>query len=115
MQEEARAREGPTHPRRADPSQRCVARRTEEVEDDVELVDVVLALEDGAAAEELGEDAPDRPDVDCERESVRQFSVSSIFFEATCWHDCACEQDSQSRTVQRQSGPTHSPSCSWQS
>jgi len=115
MQEEARAREGPTHPRRADPSQRRVARRTEEVEDDVELVDVVLALEDGAAAEELGEDAPDRPDVDCERESVRQFSVSSIFFEATCWHDCACERDSQSRTVQRQSGPTHSPSCSWQS
>lgn len=34
------------------------------MEDNVELVDVVLALEDGAAAEELGEDAADAPDVD---------------------------------------------------
>jgi hypothetical protein len=37
------------------------------VEDLVELVDVVAALEEGAAAEELGEDAADGPDVDWAR------------------------------------------------
>jgi hypothetical protein len=34
------------------------------VEDLVELVDVVAALEEGAAAEQLGEDAAYRPDID---------------------------------------------------
>jgi hypothetical protein len=35
------------------------------VEDLVELVDVVPALEEWPAAEELGKDATDGPDVDC--------------------------------------------------
>jgi hypothetical protein len=35
------------------------------VEDLVQLVDVVAALEEGTAAEELGEDTADGPDVNC--------------------------------------------------
>jgi hypothetical protein len=35
------------------------------VQDLVELVDVVAALEEGAPAEKLGEDAAYGPDVDC--------------------------------------------------
>lgn len=55
--------------RGTDPSQSVVRGGAEEVQDNVELVDVVLTLEDGPAAEQLGEHATDRPDVDCERGS----------------------------------------------
>lgn len=51
-------------PRRADPRQRLFVRRAQDVQDLVELVDVVAALEEGAPAEELGQDAADGPDVD---------------------------------------------------
>lgn len=48
----------------ADARERLLVGGAEDVQDLVELVDVVAALEEGAAAEELGEDAADRPDVD---------------------------------------------------
>ncbi len=48
-----------------DARQRLLVGRAQDVQDLVELVDIVAALEEGAAAEELGEDAPDRPDIDC--------------------------------------------------
>lgn len=35
------------------------------VENLVELVDIVATLEEGLAAQQLGEDAANRPDVDC--------------------------------------------------
>ena len=38
--------------------------RTEVVQNLVELVDIVAALEEGFAAEELSENAADRPDID---------------------------------------------------
>ena len=44
--------------------ERGLGGRAEVVEDLVELVDVVAAFEEGFAAEELGEDAADGPDVD---------------------------------------------------
>ena len=48
----------------ADARERLLVGGAEDVQDLVELVDVVAALEEGAAAEELGEDAADGPDVD---------------------------------------------------
>jgi hypothetical protein len=57
-------RRGKAHSGRADTPQRLLRRRAEVVQDLVELVDVVAALEDGLAAEQLGKDAADGPDVD---------------------------------------------------
>jgi hypothetical protein len=64
LRQERKKRGRKTHPRTADPPQSDVAWCTEEVKDDVELVDVVLTLEDRATSEKLGEDATDGPDVD---------------------------------------------------
>jgi hypothetical protein len=40
------------------------------VQDLVQLVDVVSALKEGLAAQQLGEDAAYRPDIDCGCESA---------------------------------------------
>ena len=53
-----------TDPGRTDAAEGAVRGRAEEVEHDVELVDVVLALEDWPTTEQLGEHASDAPDVD---------------------------------------------------
>jgi hypothetical protein len=50
-------------------------RRTEEVKNLVELVDVIATLEEGFAAEELGEDAADGPDVDLSRVLVMRIDL----------------------------------------
>lgn len=52
-------------PRRPDPRERLLVRRPEDVQDLVQLVYVVASLEEGASAEELGEDAAHRPHVNC--------------------------------------------------
>lgn len=63
--------DGGTHAGGADPAQGRVVGRAEVVQDLVELVDIVAALEDRPAAEELGEDATDRPQVDFRLRSTR--------------------------------------------
>lgn len=63
-------------PRRAYAPERVLGRCAEEVEDLVELIDVVASLEDGLAAEQLGEDAPDRPHVDCKQRLKGQHGAS---------------------------------------
>ena len=52
--------------RAADAPERALAGRAEDVQDLVELVDVVAALEDRPSAQQLGENASDRPHVDLE-------------------------------------------------
>lgn len=52
-------------PRAADSPQSLFGRGAQVVKDLVQLVDVVPPFEDGLAAQELGENAADRPDVDC--------------------------------------------------
>jgi len=48
----------------ADTGEGRFRRRAEVVENLVELVDIITALEEGFAAEELSENAADRPDID---------------------------------------------------
>lgn len=43
---------------------------SEVVQDLIELVDVVAALEEGTATEEFGEDTAHGPDVDCENKNI---------------------------------------------
>ncbi len=51
--------------RGADARQRLLVGGAQDVQDLVELVDVVAALEEGPPAQELGEDAADRPHINC--------------------------------------------------
>lgn len=51
--------------RRADSGQCLLIRRTQDVQDLVELVDIVSALEEGTAAEQLGQNTTDRPYINC--------------------------------------------------
>jgi hypothetical protein len=51
-------------PRRPDPAQSLLVGRAQVVQDLVELVDVVTALEEGPAAEELGQNAAYGPYID---------------------------------------------------
>ena len=53
--------------RRANAAQCILGGRAEALEDLVELVDVVAALEDRLAAKQLREDAPNRPHIDARR------------------------------------------------
>jgi hypothetical protein len=52
-------------PGRTDAGQRLLVGRAKDMEDLVELINVVSALEERASTEQLREDAPYRPDIDC--------------------------------------------------
>lgn len=64
-----------THVLGADGLDDLVRRRPQELGDDGELVDVVLAREQGTALQHLGKDAPCRPNVDCEAGEKRRVSL----------------------------------------
>jgi hypothetical protein len=55
---------------RADAGECLFVGSAEDVQDLVELVDIVAAFEEGAAAEEFGQDAAYRPDVDWRKSAL---------------------------------------------
>jgi len=54
-----------TNPRRSNPPERILRRGSQEVKDLVELIDVVSSFEDRFSSEEFGQDAANRPHVNC--------------------------------------------------
>lgn len=57
---------------------------SKDVEDEVQLIDIVFAFEDGFATEKLSKDAAYRPNIDCQRKQKARTMISCQLPDCVC-------------------------------